>query len=96
MASHALDFGLTQGAPRIAAVWVRGELPASGMLWAANHHSWWDGFEAAAVVREERRPAALLIRIAVLPSRQRPAGSDIGVELTPRRTYTAVCAAEGR
>ena len=62
MASRALDFGLTQLVRRgLRGVWVRGELPASGMLWAANHHSWWDGFVAAAVVREERRPAALLM-----------------------------------
>ena len=30
-------------------------------MWAANHHSWWDGFVAAAVLRERRRPAALLM-----------------------------------
>lgn len=42
-------------------VWVRGELPASAAIWAANHHSWWDGFVAAAVLREQRRPAALLM-----------------------------------
>jgi hypothetical protein len=42
-------------------VWLRGELPAGGCVWAANHHSWWDGFLAAAVLRQQRRPAALLM-----------------------------------
>jgi 1-acyl-sn-glycerol-3-phosphate acyltransferase len=42
-------------------VWVRGQLPAGGCVWAANHHSWWDGFLAAAVLRRQRRPAALLM-----------------------------------
>jgi len=42
-------------------VWVRGELPAGSCIWAANHHSWWDGFVAAAVLGELRRPAALLM-----------------------------------
>jgi 1-acyl-sn-glycerol-3-phosphate acyltransferase len=61
-ASRALDFGLTQLVRRgLRGVWVRGELPLSGALWAANHHSWWDGFVAAAVLRAEHRPAALLM-----------------------------------
>ena len=61
-ASRALDFGLTQLVRRgLRGVWVRGELPRSGALWAANHHSWWDGFVAAAVLRAEHRPAALLM-----------------------------------
>jgi 1-acyl-sn-glycerol-3-phosphate acyltransferase len=30
-------------------------------VWAANHHSWWDGFVAAAVLQEQQRPAALLM-----------------------------------
>jgi 1-acyl-sn-glycerol-3-phosphate acyltransferase len=42
-------------------VWVRGQLPAAATVWAANHHSWWDGFVAAAVLREQHRPAALLM-----------------------------------
>ncbi|HEX8093059.1 lysophospholipid acyltransferase family protein [Jatrophihabitans sp.] len=42
-------------------VWVRGELPPGGCIWAANHHSWWDGFLAAAVLRQQGRSAALLM-----------------------------------
>jgi 1-acyl-sn-glycerol-3-phosphate acyltransferase len=57
-----LDVGFTQLVRRgLRGVWVRGELPASPAIWAANHHSWWDGFVAAAVLREQRRPAALLM-----------------------------------
>ena len=42
-------------------VWLRGELPAGGCIWAANHHSWWDGFLASAVLRRLHRPPALLM-----------------------------------
>ena len=79
-----LDIGLTQLVRRgLRGVWVRGELPASAAIWAANHHSWWDGFVAAAVLREQQRPAALLmdggnldafrwVRLAGVISAQRP------------------------
>jgi 1-acyl-sn-glycerol-3-phosphate acyltransferase len=64
-------------------VWVRGELPPGGVVWAANHHSWWDGFVAFAVLREQHRAAALLmdgenlsafgfLRLAGVISAQRP------------------------
>lgn len=59
---RALATGLTQlvrGGLR--GVWVRGELPSAGVVWAANHHSWWDGFVAFAVLREQHRTAALLM-----------------------------------
>jgi 1-acyl-sn-glycerol-3-phosphate acyltransferase len=59
---QALAFGLSQlvrGGLR--GVWVRGELPPGPMVWAANHHSWWDGFVAFAVLREQHRTAALLM-----------------------------------
>lgn len=42
-------------------VWVRGQLPSAGVVWAANHHSWWDGFVAFAVLREQHRTAAVLM-----------------------------------
>ena len=42
-------------------VWLRGELPAGPMVWAANHHSWWDPFVAAAVLRRLDRPLCLLM-----------------------------------
>jgi 1-acyl-sn-glycerol-3-phosphate acyltransferase len=59
---RALGFGLAQLVRRgLRGVWVRGDLPAAAAVWAANHHSWWDGFVAAAVLREQQRPAALLM-----------------------------------
>jgi 1-acyl-sn-glycerol-3-phosphate acyltransferase len=59
---QVLAAGLAQLARRgLRGVWVRGQLPASAAVWAANHHSWWDGFVAASVLREQHRPAALLM-----------------------------------
>lgn len=42
-------------------VWLRGELPPEGFVWAANHHSWWDAFVALAALETERREAGLLM-----------------------------------
>ena len=42
-------------------VWLRGELPDGPFVWAANHHSWWDPFVAAAVLRRQNRHACLLM-----------------------------------
>jgi 1-acyl-sn-glycerol-3-phosphate acyltransferase len=59
---RALAAGLTQLVRQgLRGVWVHGDLPAAAAVWAANHHSWWDGFVAAAVLREQHRPAALLM-----------------------------------
>ncbi len=45
----------------VRGVWVRGALPRTPVVWAANHHSWWDGFAAASVLRAaERRPSLLM------------------------------------
>jgi len=42
-------------------VWLCGRPPAGAFVWAANHHSWWDPFVAAAVVgRLDRAPAVLM------------------------------------
>lgn len=42
-------------------VWLRGRLPAGPFVWAANHHSWWDPFVAAAVLRRARRTSGLVM-----------------------------------
>ena len=34
-------------------VWLRGELPPGPFVFAANHHSWWDPFLAAVVLRSQ-------------------------------------------
>lgn len=42
-------------------MWVRGSLPRGPVVWAGNHHSWWDGFAAASVLRAAERVPALLM-----------------------------------
>ena len=57
-----LNFSLEQLVRRgLRGVWVRGQLPATATVWAANHHSWWDGFVAGAVLGQQGRAAALLM-----------------------------------
>lgn len=64
-----LRFGLNQLVRRaVHGVWVRGTLPEGPVVWAANHHSWWDGFVAASVVRADGRIPALLMDAANLKS----------------------------
>lgn len=47
-------------------VWMRGTIPAGPFVWAANHHSWWDGFVANAVLRHADHEAALVMDAANL------------------------------
>jgi hypothetical protein len=42
-------------------LWVRGTAPPAPFVWAANHHSWWDPFVAAAVLGRRRERASLLM-----------------------------------
>ena len=42
-------------------VWVRGELPPGGFVWAAPHQSWWDPFVAAAVLTSAGRTPSLVM-----------------------------------
>lgn len=45
----------------LRSIQVRGELPGTGCVWAANHHSWWDGWAgAAAIWHVDRRPGLLM------------------------------------
>lgn len=44
----------------LAGVWVRGRLPSGPVVWAANHHSWWDPFIAGALLSAARRRMVLL------------------------------------
>jgi 1-acyl-sn-glycerol-3-phosphate acyltransferase len=50
----------------VRGVWVRGSLPRGPVVWASNHHSWWDGFAAASVLRAGQREPALLMDAANL------------------------------
>ena len=44
----------------LAGVWARGRLPAGPVVWAANHHSWWDPFIAGELVAGGGRGMVLL------------------------------------
>lgn len=44
----------------LAGVWVRGRLPAGPVIWAANHHSWWDPFIAGELLAGAGRRMTLL------------------------------------
>jgi len=46
---------------RLRGVWLRGTIPTGRVVWAANHHSWWDPFLADVLVRAEGRSAALVM-----------------------------------
>ncbi|MGB3828298.1 MAG: lysophospholipid acyltransferase family protein [Ornithinimicrobium sp.] len=42
-------------------VWVRGDIPSEPVVWAMNHHHWWDAFASASVLRTRgQRPTALV------------------------------------
>ena len=42
-------------------VWVRGRIPSEPVVWAMNHHHWWDAFASASVLRTQgQRPTALV------------------------------------
>lgn len=42
-------------------IWLRGTIPSGGALWAANHHSWWDGFVANAILRHAGHQPSLVM-----------------------------------
>lgn len=46
---------------RLRGVWLRGDLPGGGFVWASNHHSWWDGFVAAVVLWGRGREVTVLM-----------------------------------
>ena len=90
-AGRALGFGFEQLVRRgLHGVWVRGTLPSGGCIWAANHHSWWDGFLAAAVLRQQRRPAALLMQADNLTQYRFLADAGVIATTQPRRALQAV------
>jgi 1-acyl-sn-glycerol-3-phosphate acyltransferase len=50
----------------LAGVWVRGHLPAGPVVWAANHHSWWDPFIAGELLTHAGRHMVLLASLATM------------------------------
>lgn len=63
-AESALRGGIDQLVRRnLRGVWAAGELPSGACVWAANHHSWWDFFAAAAALRSSgRRDVGVLMQ----------------------------------
>jgi len=93
--ARALGLGFEQLVRRgLRGVWLRGQLPPGGCVWAANHHSWWDGFLAAAVLRRQQRPAALLMDGANLSDYRFFAG--LGVISTDRPRQALQSLRQGR
>ena len=41
--------------------WLHGDLPPGPLVWASNHHGWWDAFVAAAVLDGARRRPLVLV-----------------------------------
>lgn len=42
-------------------VWVRGQIPTEAVVWAMNHHHWWDAFASNSVLRTVgQRPTVLI------------------------------------
>lgn len=55
-AEDVLRGGLDQLVRRnLRGVWTSGVVPSGPAVWAANHHSWWDFFAAAAALRARGR-----------------------------------------
>ncbi|MDZ7799620.1 MAG: 1-acyl-sn-glycerol-3-phosphate acyltransferase [Trueperaceae bacterium] len=46
---------------RLRGVWLRGELPGGGFVWAANHHGWWDAFVAVVMLWRRGRRVCVLV-----------------------------------
>lgn len=62
LSAKALLLGFNQMVrSNLRSVSVRGELPPAPVIWAGNHHSWWDAFVAASVLRSEKHPFTLVM-----------------------------------
>lgn len=75
-------------------VWTRGAVPPGAFVWAANHHSWWDGFVASVVLRHEKHAAALLMDAANLEKFSFLANAGVVAADRPRAALAAL--ADGR
>lgn len=70
---------------RLRGVWVRGMLPPGPVVWAANHHSWWDPFVADVVIRNAGRTAGLVMDDDNLERFRFLRGLDVVGTREPRR-----------
>jgi len=46
---------------RLRGVWMRGEVPAEGFVWASNHHGWYDAFVAATLLWRKGRDVTVVV-----------------------------------
>jgi hypothetical protein len=76
----------------LAGVWVRGQLPAGPVVWAANHHSWWDPLIAGELLAGAGRRMVVLADVANV--RQYEFARRIGV-LGTDELRTALVAVRG-
>jgi hypothetical protein len=63
-------------------VWVRGPRPGGRVVWAANHHSWWDPFIAGALLTAAGHRMVLLADVANVHRYQfaRRIGSEVDAD----------------
>lgn len=88
---RALGFGFGQLVARgLGGVWVRGTLPPPPVVWSANHHSWWDGFVAAAVLARAGLPASMIVDEANLADYGFLAGYGVLSANRPRAALEAL------
>jgi 1-acyl-sn-glycerol-3-phosphate acyltransferase len=45
----------------MAGVWVRGRVPAEPVVWAMNHHHWWDAFASGSILRSAGQFPTVLV-----------------------------------
>jgi len=45
----------------MAGVWVRGSVPREPVVWAMNHHHWWDAFASGSVLRTAGQHPTVLV-----------------------------------
>ncbi|MFO7544046.1 MAG: 1-acyl-sn-glycerol-3-phosphate acyltransferase [Trueperaceae bacterium] len=46
---------------RLRGVWLRGEIPTEGFVWASNHHGWYDAFVAATLLWRKGRDVTVVV-----------------------------------
>lgn len=51
---------------RLRGVWLRGDVPEGGFVWASNHHGWYDAFVAATLLWRRGRDVTVLVSEANL------------------------------
>ena len=53
---------------RLRGVWVQGSVPSGALVWATNHHHWWDGHVAAAMLDRTGHDVGVMVDAASFSS----------------------------